>query len=76
MKVMLSSTLFLILLISGFISYSNLLHGNEVVQYLLNYKHHSLNPPHFGKFFQSSTKGIKNSPMAETIFLKKVISFE
>ena len=58
------------LLTSAVICKQRLLHENEIVQYLLNYKYQDVKQSHFGKPLQASTKVLKNNyPKIAHIFL-------
>ena len=56
---MLPRILFEILITSVVICKERLLHENEIVQYLQNYKYQDINQGHFRKLLQASTNAIK-----------------
>ena len=58
-KAMLPRILFEILITSAVICKERLLHENEIVQYLQNYKYQDINQGHFRKLLQASTNAIK-----------------
>ena len=58
-KVRLPWTTFEILLTSAIICIQRVLHGNEIVQYLQNYKRHEFDQGHSRKLLQSSTSYIQ-----------------
>ena len=58
-KVRLRWTAFEILLTSAIICIQRVLHGNEIVQYLQNYKRHKSSKGHSRKLLQSSTSYIQ-----------------
>ena len=69
----LSSTLFLVLLMSALIQHLKFFHGIEATQCLLNYKCHIFHPTYFGKLLQSSAKKSKAcNPLTAHLFLRAI----
>ena len=68
-KVRLRWTAFEILLTSAIICIQRVLHGNEIVQYLQNYKRHEFDQGHSTKLLQSSTSYIQMENTKKTCLL-------
>ena len=74
-KAMSPSVLFEILLTSAVICKERILHKNEIVQYLQNYKHQDVNQDDFRKPFQASINAMQNDyrKTAHTFFVGRSI---
>ena len=74
-KVRLRGTVFKILFTSAVIWIWRILHGNEIVQYLQNFKRHKFDQGHSRKLLESSTNYIQIENTKTTIYFLKRVKF-